>query len=173
MWKGVAALAGFVCIGAAPALAQVNVNHPPPPPTPGAQAESQPAPSKVINVDEPPPPPSEAGGDAPVSAKPKQTFDPLGAEKDIEVGNFYFKRGNYDAAIERFQDATQKHVGFAKPFMLLGEAYEKKNDPVNALKSYRQFLRLYPESPDRKKVEGRISDLEKRQPQEEQKNSSQ
>jgi len=108
----------------------------------------------------------------PEPAKPV-VFDPLGAEKDIEVGNFYFKRGNYDAAIERFQDAARKHAGYAKPYLLLGETYEKKNDAQNALKAYREFLKLYPQSPDRKRVEGRVTDLQKKAPQEEKKDSHQ
>ena len=93
-------------------------------------------------------------------------FDPLGAEKDIEVGKYYFKKGNYDAAIERYQDATQKHARYAKPFLLLAEAYEKKDDAENALKAYRQYVHLYPEAPDRKKVDERIAELEKKVPQE-------
>jgi cytochrome c-type biogenesis protein CcmH/NrfG len=100
-------------------------------------------------------------------------FDPLGAEKDIEVGNFYFKKGNYDAAIERFQDAARKHAGYAKPYLLMAETYEKKDDAQNALEAYREFLKLYPQSPDRKRVEGRVADLQKKVRPEEKKKSHQ
>ena len=110
---------------------------------------------------------------APDAAKANSLFDPLGAEKDLEVGNFYFKKGNYDAAIERYEDATHKHVGYAKPYLLLGEAYDKKDDAENALKAYRQYLHLYTEAPDHKKVEARITELEKKVPQETKKASGQ
>jgi len=137
---------------------------------PPAQNDSQ----RKININDPPPPPPAVDAAAvPDPAKPPPVFDPLGAEKDIEVGNFYFKRGNYDAAIERFHDAARKHAGYAKPYLLLGETYEKKNDAQNALKAYREFLKLYPQSPDRKRVEGRIADLQKKVPPEEKKDSRQ
>ena len=32
-------------------------------------------------------------------------WDPLRAEKDLEVGQYYMKKGDMDAAIDRFQDA--------------------------------------------------------------------
>lgn len=131
---------------------------------PKSQSDGQ---AGKININEiPPPPPDPAAANAKPTSNPAAAFDPLGAEKDLEVGNFYFKRGNYDAAIERYQDATVKHVGYAKPFLLLGEAYDKKDDPVNALKAYKQFVHLYPESPDRKRVDARIAELQKKVPQE-------
>ena len=33
------------------------------------------------------------------------TWNPHKAAKDIEVGNFYFKRGNYRAAEDRYREA--------------------------------------------------------------------
>ena len=38
---------------------------------------------------------------------PEPVFDPLHASKSLEVGTFYMKSGNYDAAIDRFKDAAQ------------------------------------------------------------------
>ena len=137
--------------------------------SPPAQNDSQ----RKININDPPPPPPAAeAAPAPEPAKPV-AFDPLGAEKDIEVGNFYSKKGNYDAAIERFQDAARKHAGYAKPYLLMAETYEKKDDAADALKAYREFLKLYPQSPDRKRVEGRIADLQKKAPPEEKKEAHQ
>lgn len=138
--------------------------QPPPAAPPASQNDSQ---AGKININEPPPPPPDpSAAKGPEAAKAKPVFDPLGAEKDLEVGNFYFKRGNYDAAIERYQDATRKHVGYAKPYLLLGEAFDKKDDAEDALKAYREYVHLYPESPDRKRVDARIAELEKKVPQE-------
>ena len=81
---------------------------------------------------EPPPPPEP----------PKPVFDPLRANKSLEVGSFYMKRGNYDAAIDRFTDATQFEPGLARSYSLLGEAYEHKGDVDNALAAYRKYLQL-------------------------------
>ena len=58
----------------------------------------------------------------------------------MDVGNFYLKKGNYDAAIDRFQDAAQRQPKLAKPFLLMGEAYEKKGDPASAITACACFL---------------------------------
>src|SRR4029077_4125352 len=60
------------------------------------------------------------------NAPDQPTWDPLRAEKDLEVGQYYMKRGDVDAAIDRFQDATTAKPGYAIPFRFLGEAQEKK-----------------------------------------------
>lgn len=152
--------------GAAFAQTQSQSNSQKPQTSPPASQPDGQAGKININDIPPPPPDPSAAAKAKPATNPAATFDPLGAEKDLEVGNFYFKKGNYDAAIERYQDATVKHVGYAKPFLLLGDAYDKKDDPVNALKAYKQFVRLYPESPERKRVDARIAELEKKVPQE-------
>ena len=36
------------------------------------------------------------------------------------------RKGDVDAAIDRFEDATLAKPGFALPYLYLGEAYEKK-----------------------------------------------
>jgi tetratricopeptide (TPR) repeat protein len=86
----------------------------------------------------------------------------LGAQKNLEVGLFYLKKGNLDAAIDRFQESARLNTAFAAPYLQLGETYEKKGDPANALKAYKHYLRLYPSSPERKRVESRIADLDKK-----------
>ena len=71
-------------------------------------------------------------------------WDPLRAEKDIEVGKHYMSNHDFDAAIDRFQDAVQAKPGFALPFFYLGEAQEKKGQKRLAVKSYRKYLDLDP-----------------------------
>jgi Flp pilus assembly protein TadD len=70
------------------------------------------------------------------------------------------KKGDYDAAIDRFQDAARLQPGLAQPFLLLGEAYEKKDDLADALTAYRKYLDLYPNAPDREKIQKRIEKLQ-------------
>ncbi len=86
-------------------------------------------------------------------------FDPLHAEKSIEIGNYYMKKGNYDAAIERFQDAARLKPNFARPYLLLGEAYEKKRDKAEAVKAYRKYLEILPSAGDAGKIRKRIEKL--------------
>lgn len=92
-------------------------------------------------------------------APSEQTFDPYHAEKSIEIGQYYMKKRNYDAAIERFQDATRYKPNFALPYRLMGEAYEKKGDKAEAVKSYRKYLEILPPAEDAGKIRKRIAKL--------------
>ncbi len=93
------------------------------------------------------------------SAPDQPTWDPLRAEKDLEVGQYYMQKGDLDAAIDRFQDATTAKPGYAIPFRFLGEAQEKKGLKKQAVKSYRRYLDLYPHAQDAEKIKKRIEKL--------------
>jgi tetratricopeptide (TPR) repeat protein len=75
------------------------------------------------------------------------------------------RKGDVDAAIDRFQDATLAKPGYAVPFRFLGEAQEKKGLKKPAIKSYQRYLELYPRAEDadkiRKRIEKLYRDLEK------------
>ena len=99
------------------------------------------------------------------NASDQPSWDPLRAEKDLEVGQYYMKKGDVDAAIDRFQDATTAKPGYAIPFRFLGEAQEKKGLKKQAIKSYQRYLDLYPHAEDgdkvRKKIEKLYKEIEK------------
>ena len=106
-------------------------------------------------------------GPAPPYAEPaapevpaEPVYDPLRANKSVEVGTFYMKRGNYEAAIERFLDATRFEPKLARPYSLLGEAYERSGEVDKALAAYRKYLQVYRTAPDRDKILKRIERLE-------------
>ena len=120
----------------------------------------------------PPPPPETAAAPAEPAEPPEPAFDPLHAAKSIEVGTFYLRRGNYDAAIDRFEDAIHLQPGVAKPWKLLGEAYEKKHQNAKALESYKKYLELLPNAEDAGKIKSRIAALEEKASQQSSKNSS-
>jgi len=77
------------------------------------------------------------------------------------VGQYYMHKGDLDAAIDRFEDATTAKPGYALPFRLLGEAQEKKGLKRPAIKSYTRYLDLYPKAEDRDKVQKKIDKLYK------------
>jgi outer membrane protein assembly factor BamD (BamD/ComL family) len=85
----------------------------------------------------------------------------LRAEKDLEVGQYYMHKGDVDAAIDRFQDATLAKPGYAVPFKFLGEAQEKKGLKKPAIKSYQRYLDLYPKAEDADKIRKRVEKLYK------------
>jgi tetratricopeptide (TPR) repeat protein len=95
------------------------------------------------------------------NASDQPAWDPLRAEKDLEVGQYYMKKGDVDAAIDRFQDATTAKPGYAIPFRFLAEAQEKKGLKKQAIKSYQRYLDLYPHAEDGRKVRKKIEKLYK------------
>jgi tetratricopeptide (TPR) repeat protein len=118
-------------------------------------ASAPPAPAK-------PQPKSKKNADSAVNSSPDQPqWDPLRAEKDLEVGKYYMKRGDIDAAIDRFEDATTAKPGYAIPFLYLGEAYEKKGKKKPAVKAYQRYLDLYPHAEDGDKIRKKIEKLNK------------
>jgi tetratricopeptide (TPR) repeat protein len=95
------------------------------------------------------------------NAPDQPMWDPLRAEKDIEVGEHYMHKGDYDAAIDRFQDAIEAKPGYAIPFRYLGEAQEKKGLKKQAIKSYQRYLDLYPHAEDAAKIKKKLEKLYK------------
>jgi tetratricopeptide (TPR) repeat protein len=95
------------------------------------------------------------------NAPDQPAWDPLRAEKDLEVGQYYMRKGDLDAAIDRFQDATEAKPGYAVPFKYLGEAQEKKGLKKQAIKSYQRYLDLYPHAEDGEKIKKKLEKLYK------------
>jgi tetratricopeptide (TPR) repeat protein len=93
------------------------------------------------------------------NAADQPSWDPLRAEKDLEVGQYYMRKGDVDAAIDRFQDATTAKPGYAVPFRFLGEAQEKKGLKKQAIASYSRYLDLYPHAEDGDKIRKKIDKL--------------
>jgi tetratricopeptide (TPR) repeat protein len=131
-------------------------------------------PSQQPSAAPPPPAPDSAkkpagknkNSDVATSNAPDQpVWDPLRADKDIQVGHYYMDKGDVDAAIDRFEDAIVAKPGYAIPYRYLGEAQEKKGQKRLAAKSYQRYLDLYPHAEDaakvRKKIEKLYKELEK------------
>ena len=147
---------------AAPARAQQKNQAPPsPPPAGNSSGESSSSPNG------PPAPPADSSSGASSSnptpkappASDLATYDPVTAEEDVEVGQFYVRKGDIDAAIGRFQDAIRLRSNFAKPRLLAAEAFEKRGDKVDAVKYYKEYLQVLPKAPDAKKIQSRIEKL--------------
>lgn len=119
---------------------------------------SAPTPAKKTDK----PPKDSTNKDSATNNAPDQPkWDPLRAETDIEVGQHYMHKGDYDAAIDRFQDAIESKPGYAIPFRYLGEAQEKKGQKKQAIKSYQRYLDLYPHAEDGEKIKKKIEKLYK------------
>src|SRR4051812_49370518 len=83
------------------------------------------------------------------SLVPKEySFNPLQAAKELKVGNYYFKKGNFRAAAQRFQEATKWDGTNAEAFLRLGETREKLRDNKSAAEAYAKYLEIAPDAKD-------------------------
>ena len=70
-------------------------------------------------------------------------FNPLQAQKEIGVGNQYYKKGSYRAAAGRYEEATKWNSGDPEAWLKLGEAQEKLRDMKAANGGlYQKYLEL-------------------------------
>ena len=92
------------------------------------------------------------------SIKPKTySFNPLEAEKDLKVGLYYFKKGNYKASTSRFREATLWNPTYAEAFLRLGESEEKLKDKKAADEAYTKYLALAPDAKDAESIKKKLS----------------
>ncbi len=90
-------------------------------------------------------------------------WSPLKAMKDIEVGDFYSRRKNYKAALERYKDALLYKPGDAVAISRLATCEEKLGDKVEARKYYEQYLKILPDGPFAKEARASLEKLPKAQ----------
>ncbi|MGH9816904.1 MAG: tetratricopeptide repeat protein, partial [Candidatus Acidiferrales bacterium] len=96
------------------------------------------------------------------TAQQQAEFDPLKAEKNLEVARYYLRKGNYDAAIDRLKDSIRYKSNFAEPHRLLGEAFEKKGDREEAVRYYKKYLEILPSAQDAQKIGEKIEHLQRK-----------
>jgi len=90
-------------------------------------------------------------------------WNPMKALKNIEVGDFYFKRKNYKAALERYKEALYYKDGDAVASFRLAVCQEKLGDKADARKYYEQYLKILPEGPFAKDAHASLDRLAKAQ----------
>lgn len=88
-------------------------------------------------------------------------WNPMKALKDVEVGDFYFKRKNYKAALERYKEALFYKDNDAIASLRLAECQEKLGDKAEAKKYYEQYLKILPEGEFAKEAHAGLERLEK------------
>lgn len=92
--------------------------------------------------------------------QPKQyAFNPVQSKKEVDVGEFYFKKGDYRAAISRFTEATKWNPGNATAWLRLGDAQEKMKDAKSAQIAYEKFLKLTPDGKNAAEVRKKLEKL--------------
>jgi tetratricopeptide (TPR) repeat protein len=87
-------------------------------------------------------------------------WNPHRADKDVEVGLYYFKQKNYSAAESRFREALQWQENHAEATYRLATVLEKTGKAAEAKQYYQQYLKILPNGEfarDSKKALDRLS----------------
>ena len=71
-------------------------------------------------------------------------WNPHKALKDIEVGDFYFKRKNYHAALDRYREALVWKPSDAIANFRMAQCFEKLDSTDEAIAHYQEYLRILP-----------------------------
>ena len=74
-------------------------------------------------------------------------FDPHRSAKDIEVGDFYFKKKNYGAALDRYREALFYKPNDALANFRMAQALEKLARLDEAVGHYQEYLTIVPNGP--------------------------
>ena len=86
------------------------------------------------------------------------------AMKDIEVGDFYYKKENYRAAISRYREALEYKPHDAEATFKLAEALNKTDDTAGAIENYQAYLKILPDGPYAKKAHEALDKLKAKPP---------
>jgi tetratricopeptide (TPR) repeat protein len=84
--------------------------------------------------------------DAPSELSDAKPYLPPSPKKSVEIGDFYFKRKKYSAALSRYREATEDDPNYAPAYLGLGRVYEKIGLKQKALEAYRKYLDALPSS---------------------------
>lgn len=76
-----------------------------------------------------------------------RVWNPHKAAKDVEVGDYYFKRKNYRAALDRYREALYYKYDDAVATFRLAVCQEKLGDAGEARKGYEAYLKILPHGP--------------------------
>jgi tetratricopeptide (TPR) repeat protein len=89
-------------------------------------------------------------------------WDPHKAAKDVEIGDFYFKRGNYRAAEDRYREALHYKENDAIATLRLAESLEKVGALDDARSEYESYLKILPHGPETERVQKSLDKLKAR-----------
>lgn len=83
-------------------------------------------------------------------------FNPLQATKELQVGDFYYKKKAYKSAMMRYEEATKWNPQLADAWLKLGEAREKLKDAKGMKVAYAKYLELAPDAKGAKEIRKKL-----------------
>ncbi len=84
-------------------------------------------------------------------------LNPLEATRNITAGNFYYKKGNFRAAANRYKRAACWDPGSTEAFLKLGESDEKLKDIEGAREAYKKYLELAPDAKNSGEIKKKLA----------------
>lgn len=94
--------------------------------------------------------------------QPKE-YNPQLASQNLKVGNYYFKKKNYDAAIQRYIEAIGFQPNLSEAYSALARAYEKNGSLSKAIQAFKAFIQNNPDSPKVAEFQAQAEKLQKKQ----------
>ena len=170
-------IAGLLPVALAAMLAGIAGAQQPPsaplPPDEDSPIKAAPRPTLRKDADQPPQSNAQQGGKSSSSddalppdedassaaATEKVAFNPVQSKKFVGVGDFYFKKGDYKAAAQRYRDATRYNDANSEAWLKLGEAEEKRESPKTARAAYDKYLQLAPKAKNAAEIKKRLEKL--------------
>jgi tetratricopeptide (TPR) repeat protein len=73
-------------------------------------------------------------------------LNPLQAQNELKIGNYYLKKGSLNAAAKRFEEATKWDPNFADAYLKLGEVQERLRNTAAAQAAFRKYVELAPDA---------------------------
>jgi tetratricopeptide (TPR) repeat protein len=95
------------------------------------------------------------------TVKKEYSFNPVQSKKEVTVGEFYFKKGDFKAAAGRFLEATRWNAGNAQAWLRLGETAERQKDAKSAREAYEKYLDVATDAKNAGEVKQRVERLKK------------
>jgi tetratricopeptide (TPR) repeat protein len=119
---------------------------------------------------------AEASGEE----KPREPVqrDPALSKKNIEIGNFYYKKKNYGGAISRYltaleymPDSDRAYESIVKAYKALLDSYEtflnsteERGQIEQAMDSFKEYLKYNPDSERYSEFQKKLSKLQEKSP---------
>ena len=94
------------------------------------------------------------------ATEPEYSFNPIQAKKEIQVGDFYYKKKSYRAAAGRYERATKWQPDLADAYYRLGEAREKLDQLAEAVAAYQKYVELAPSERRAAELKKKITQLQ-------------
>ena len=103
------------------------------------------------------------GGHAADDVMELHEWNPMRAMKDVEVGDYYFREGNYKAALSRYREALLYKPHDAASTFKLAQTLEKTKEFDEARNRYEEYLAILKDGPSAGEAKKALARLKKQQ----------